>query len=180
MKFEELQTVLFEAVEASKTQLEGLTLFDKFSNEEVGDFVVDIAHSLPKYPDLLVEDVKQRVLQVFTEEELELHLTLNIRHLFRLQLVDKLTREQEYLLVFYLMFSYKTRHTENSLTKDLQDIREYFTSYIIHNTNELLDEINENPNKGETKIVGNYYIRIKDNFELIPTRTTSINFTNYL
>ena len=180
MDFEHLQTVLFEAIENSKTQLEGLTIFDKFTVEEVGDIVTDIATLLPKYPDLLVQEVKQRVLQVFEEEDLIIYLDKQIKDLFRLKLANKITREQDCLLVFYLMFSYKTKYTENSLTIDLQDIRGYFMSYIIHTSTELVREIEDVPLAGKTKIVGNYYVRVSSDFKLIPTTTTIEQFINYL
>ena len=179
MKVQELQGIIFEALTNIET-VEGHTVFDRFNQLEIGEIVNKLGHFLPPYPDTVIDQVHNRVLAVFPEDILLDYIKAETKDLLRLLVTNKINKEQMILLVFYLMFAFKLEWRED-VTSALQNVQEYFYSYIIKDKDELEVEIIDNPVKGETKIVGEYYIRtVPFKIKLIPTKETSINFVNYL
>lgn len=179
MDLENLQGEILAALESAKCS-EGESIYDRFNGLQVGEIVGQIVHQLPQYPDAVIDIVYKRVLSVFPEDILLDYIKNESKQLLRLLVTYKINKEQTILLIFYLMFAYKIEYKE-SITEALQDVKGYFFSYLIENRTELEIEIEDNPVKGESKIVGQYYVRtIPFEVQLIPTKETSTTFVNYL
>ena len=67
MSSEELQAIIFSALESTSTR-EGVTLYDKFNNLEVADFVNQIMVAIPFYPEFIIEGIRKRVFDVIPDD----------------------------------------------------------------------------------------------------------------
>ena len=179
MQIEELQTIIFKALEDAKTQ-EGHTIYDKFHPLEVADIVNGIMFALPQYPDFIIDDISKRTLNVIPLDLKEDVLNAQLKDLFKILFWQKITKEQLIQLCTLLLVKYKDTFND-SITEAFQEVREFYYSFPIVTAQELLNEVKEvvYPD-GITMNHNNYFIRLTKEYEFIPTTTTLSNYPNFL
>lgn len=180
MYINHLKESIYTSLLASKTLNEGLTIFDKFTKEEVYDFIHNITVGLPKYPEVIGDTIQQRVLNAIPEVIRDEAIDTYIKKLLRLQLNKKTTVESRSLLIALLIVEFNRDFPDDNITEELIKVTNFFTSHIIFNSEELQIEIANNPKTAVTQILGNYYLRVDEEGEIIPTIETIKNFKNYL
>lgn len=138
-----------------------------------------IAYSIPSNPDMIIDNVLLNVLSFYTKEELEQFINQNIKFLLKQYLVNKITPEQQLLLIFYVILNYKM-NTKKSFTLEFKNVQDYFESYILYNKEQLIQQIEEDKIVAITKKDSIGYIRFTSNNTMVPTLGTKENFINYL
>ena len=156
-----------------------INILDKFTKEEVYDIANAIVVNLPKYPDQIIATIKDRVLNGVPEVHRYNRNQLDIRDLFRRYLGKTSTKEQDMLLIVSLLVDHIDMY-DNDITTELQNVLDYYISYIIYNSTELQEEIVNNPTTATTEVLGHTYLRVDELGKLIPTQNTLDNFKQYL
>ena len=82
------------------------------------------------------------------------------------------------MLMYYIGILYKLDN--ESITKDLKNVEQYFESLLILDTEELREEVTSNNIEAQTKNAGHYYTRVLDNFIILPTLKTKKQFSNFI
>ena len=80
--------------------------------------------------------------------------------------------------MYYIGILYKLDN--ESITKDLKNVEQYFESLLILDTEELREEVTSNNIEAQTKNAGHYYTRVLDNFIILPTLKTKKQFSNFI
>lgn len=179
MNFPELRNKLMVILKEANIGIEQISLFDKLSVDEVWELSAKIGTELPRYPDIIIDEAKERVFNAYTEDELAIMLNNQINRLFKLLLRKQNTEEHILLLVFYLIYVYKMT-TNKSFIEEFQKITPYFNSHIMYSMSIVRAEVESNPVKGITKELNDWYLRVDYNYDLIPTTTTTNNFSKFL
>jgi hypothetical protein len=180
MYLNQLKENINTSLVGSVTVPDGLTILDKFTTEEVYDFVHNIAVGLPKYPDVVADTITERVLNAIPDVLQEEAIDSYIKKLLRLQLGNKATKESKALLLALLCVEFKREFPDDSITEALKEVTKFFTSHIIFNADDLQNEVQSNPTTALTQVLGNYYLRVDEEGRLVPTIQTIQNFKNYL
>ena len=178
MKLEELQALIFSTLETARTQ-EGHTIYDKFHPLEVADIMNHVISALPLYPDFIVDNIQARIFDALPKELQPDILDHQIKELHRLHLTGKYNKEQLILLIFLLMLKFNNTF-EEGITDQLEDVRDYYYTYPILTANDLIVEVEENPEMATSMVIHDYFIRVTPTYEFVPTSTTKSNYSNYL
>ena len=179
MKTNILQDYILQAIQVFENDEEGTILKILLSPTEKLRLCSLIASYIPSNPDMIVDIVLQNVLSFYEKEDFIDFNKQSIKFLLRQYLMNKITPEQQLLLMFYIMMDYKMS-TRKSFTLEFKNVQEYFESYILLNTQELTEQIAEDKIQATTKENGAYFIRFTSNNTMVPTYRTKEQFTNYL
>lgn len=139
----------------------------------------NIANNIPSNPDMIIDNVLQNVLSFYEKEDYEILLKQNIKFLLKQYLVNNITSEQQLLLIFYVILDYKI-NTKKSFTLEFKNVQDYFESYIISNTEELVEQIEKDKIQAVTRSNDIYFIRFTSDNKMVPTFKTNELFTKYL
>lgn len=180
MLINQLKEIISTALANSYTQTENLNIFDKFSKEEIYDMIHNIAISLPKYNDTVADTIQVRVLDAIPEVLREDAIANEIKALLRIHLGNRNTKEYRARLIALLCIDFRNNFPDDSITKELEEIVKFYTSYIIYNSEDLQVEVANNHVTAQTQILGNYYLRVDEVGNLIPTIQTIKEFKHYL
>jgi hypothetical protein len=177
MERQERLNIIIRSLEDSST-FEGRKLLDEFSPLEIVDVANHLVNILPDTLDEKITKISERLFVSWNKEIIQNHCKHNINTLLKYYIQNKLDNKKLILLITYLSILYKLDNI--SITKDFDEIQSYFESLIITSTNELVDEVNNNPINANTLNIRNYYIRVIDDFIILPTLKTKENFISYL
>lgn len=179
MKKSEVVELLIEHSKLVHFGIEQSNIKDRLSDLEIREFISALVHKLPNYPDSIIEEVNYYCLDGLNEDTKIGYLDNLIKQLLRERLSDKINKEKSALLILILMIDFVDEY-KCSVLKEIRKASKYLLSYIIPSRSSLYREIENDQTKGQTIIVNNSYIRIKDNLELIPTIKTIKKYLNYL
>lgn len=178
MFYRVIQGIVGEAILNYKT-VEGKRLDELLSKPELIELVNKVTNSLPEYPETIVEQIKENVLDIFQPEELDTYITRYSKKLFTLNITEKDTEESHAMLIFMLLLRHENKGN-TSITKQLKEIREFYYSHIINTQEALQAEVKDNPIHGLTRELEDYHIRTTSDIDIIPTRETLTNHLKYL
>lgn len=179
MDTEALQVKLFEALESIQIGLANETIYDRFNTLEVADIVNRLPQYLTPYPDMLVNEVEDRITRAIPLEDKEEGFRVEYKALIKDLLVGSINRERLILLIFVLMRLYKFRFQANSISDDLIEVKDYYLSYAIV-TKDLVEEVKSNPADARSNAVGTYWVRTTTAYGLVSSRETESKYLNYL
>lgn len=179
MKTDILQNLIGNIINEFTNTEEIKILVNILSPTERLNLSAQIAHYLPSNPDIIVDNILQNVLSFYKKEDYEILLKQNIKFLLKQYLVNNITSEQQLLLIFYVILDYKM-NTKKSFTLEFKNVQSYFESYIIDNTEELIEQVEKDKIQAITKENGVYFIRFTSDNTMVPTFKTQELFTNYL
>lgn len=179
MKTNELQGYITEGIREFRNDEGQQVLKLSLSGIEVLNLSNLIANYIPVNPDMVIDSVIRNVLSFYDKDEYQEILKSNIKFLLKQYLVNKITPEQQLLLMFYVMLDYKMT-TKKSFTLEFKNVQDYFESYILQDTEELTKQIAKDKIQAITKENGAYFIRFTSNNTMVPTYRTKEQFTNYL
>lgn len=179
MKTDKLQEFILISLREYKNNEEDNIIRTILNGTEQLSLASLVAVNIPSNPDMIIDNVLQRVLSFYEKEEFTEFNKQSIKFLLKQYLVNKITPEQQLLLIFYIILDYKMT-TKKSFTLEFKNIQEYFESYILLNTEELTEQIAKDEIKAVTRKNGLYFIRFTSDNTIVPTFKTKELFTNYL
>lgn len=171
---------IYTALLRTKTISEGVGILDRFTNQDVREFIDVIYASLPKTLDVVANTINFTVVDAIPEHIREEAIDKQIKGLLRFYLADKIEKHQLANLICLLAVTFKQKFPTESITEEVEKVVEFYSSYIIPNSDELQSEVEYNPTTAQSQILGNYYIRVDEEGKLIPTRQTIEKFNHYL
>lgn len=178
MNHQENQAIIINTI--AEYQLTGDTqVKDVISNSDILGIAVHLSYKLPLNPDMLIRYIDTLILDINSKGITFGIVSEKINILLRLYLKGELKKEQRILLIFYLMYSFAVIE-KGSITKELNYLIPYFRAYLIPNAEQLTKEIELNPVIGTTGTIGEYFVRLANDFSLIPTQEVALKFSNYL
>jgi hypothetical protein len=179
MRLFKLRASISNILATTEIGVNNIKLSEKLTPEEINDLTNKITFSLPLYPSEQLFIVKDLILGVLPEEERIVIINREIKDLLRLFLLNDINKEQQVLLIFYLMYLWEYSN-KGDVNNKLEEVKNYFLSYLIEDPIKLRKEVKLNSEVGITKQTENGYIRVSLVPFLIPTKKTIKLFKNYL
>jgi len=179
MDVSNLQIHIYEFLNIISIREDNIKLNDLLNKQDLYELSVKLSYTLPDYPDRIIKETKEEVLDVFKDNELNDFIHKNILNLLRLYLSNKINKEQQSLLIFYLSLTLKEKY-KTDVNNELKNVKDFILSYLIKNQNKLIYEIEKNKLEGITENFKSKFIRRTGDFNLIPTSKTLEKFSNYL
>jgi hypothetical protein len=174
--YQELINKAFEVI----TFDNGKDLSHYLTKEKRNELTLKLVHFIPSSHDMIINSIFRRVLSYIPVELIQEVLTKREKELILKRISNTITIEEEKLLIFYMQLSLKLK-TQSSIYSSMEEIQQFFESFIINDVDMLQAEIITNNVSGHTMEIQDHYVRcVLGNYDLIPTIQTEENFINYL
>jgi len=158
----------------------GKMLTHYLSDEEIKELTTKLCHYIPQSHDMIINSIFRNVLSYIPTEIFQKIVRERENKLILKRISNNINIEEEKLLIFYMQLSLKLK-TQASIHSSMEEVQEFFKSFIIDDIDMLQAEIITNPISGHTKEIKDYYVRyILEDYSLIPTIQTEEKFINYL
>ena len=180
MNPDKVKNAIYLALTRTRTIGEDIGILDKFTTDEVREFVDAIYANIPKTLDIVGATIDLRVLEAIPEHLKEDAINAQIKELLRYYISNNISKEHLSMLIALLTIVFRQKFPDDSITEELVKVVEFYSSYIIPNSDELQSEVAYNPTTAQAHTFGNYFIRVDEVGNLIPTRRIITEFNNYL
>lgn len=158
----------------------GKDLSHYLNKEKRNELTLKLVHFIPSSHDMIINSIFRRVLSYIPVELIQEVLTKREKDLILKRISNTIIIEEEKLLIFYMQLSLKLK-TQSSIYSSMEEVQQFFESFIINDVDMLQAEIITNNVSGHTMEIQDHYIRCTlGNYDLIPTIQTEENFINYL
>lgn len=158
----------------------GKMLSDYLNDEETKELAIKLTHYIPRSHDMIINSIFRDVLSYIPTDIFQNIIRERENKLILKRISNNINIEEEKLLIFYMQLSLKLK-TQSSIHSSMEEVQEFFKSFIIDDVDMLQAEIITNPISGHTVEIRDYYVRfILEDYSLIPTIQTEEKFINYL
>jgi hypothetical protein len=154
---------------------EGQKLSELLPLVEMQRLTLFIFSNLPKPLEILEREIDEEVLMALSDKVQ--YIKSEVKQLNLLEIQNKITKEQELLLIFYKTFLYHEKYRGSILSYDMEELLDYFKSYVVSNLEEELRE--SSVKQATTTVYKDTVFRVQDN-KLVPTLQTLEHFNQFL
>ncbi len=158
----------------------GKLLSHYLNEDEIKELTLKLVHYIPTSHDMIINSIFRNILSYIPTDIFQNIVRERENKLILKRISNNINIEEEKLLIFYMQLSLKLK-TQSSIYSSMEEVQEFFKSFIIDDVDMLQAEIITNPISGHTIEIRDYYVRcILEDYSLIPTIKTEEKFINYL